>query len=388
MPPRAILLKECLWVYGEAIYRSPLANARTEIDAIKQRGLANFGVNCGNPGDLEQLRQRVWNSDAHVILTRLHPAEMAALKPIFLKRKNFSVIYDDWWIMPHWFTRAADYVVFRKYNGVAIRLGQANWTNHTPPLFYNPFFPHSRSSYATQASLLRVPALAVSPLVNLANIYRRQTEETDPRRYLYFPFAVNAANLPLQADVTCKHDFINVWSVCGIFIMRDPFVPFQHTFANLYDDRRKMTKLLMKTAYSVYSKRAPDWKVYKEAVQASRYAVATGGLCDKFNPNFLECACLGTPMIGRTVPLEAPWFDDCLFPVDIMNMTPEKIKPVFEEALEKQPVLRANCLNWRDRLLKMYDPHTLLDMLQAQIDGQPVPPAYLKPNPNRAPGAR
>ena len=27
--------------------------------------------------------------------------------------------------MPHWFTREAEYVVFRKYNGIAIRLGKA-----------------------------------------------------------------------------------------------------------------------------------------------------------------------------------------------------------------------------------------------------------------------
>ena len=84
-------------------------------------------------------------------------------------------------------------------------------------------------------------------------------------------------------------------------------------------------------------------------------------------------------MIGRSVPWEAPWFDDCLFPVDIKHSTPGSIKPVLREALERHSVLRNNCLNWRERLLKMYDPMTLLDMLQDQIDGQPIPPAYLKP---------
>lgn len=377
MSSKRISLKDCVWVFGENIYR-PLANARTEINAIKERGYNTFMLTDGNPEELEKLRKMVWGGDAHVILTRLHPAEMLKLKPIFEKRKNFSVFYDDWWIMPHWFTREATYVAFRKYNGVAIRTGTGVWTNYTPPLWYNPFFPDARSKYAIQASVLRFPMLAVSPFVNLANIYRRGTEQTDPKRYLYFPFAVRAADLPLKPDVEYKYDFTNVWSVCGIFMMRDPFVPFHHTFANLYADRLKMTQLLLGTKYSFFHSRRYNWNDYVDVIQHSRYTVASGGLCDKFNPNFLECACLGTPMIGRSVPLEAPWFDDCLFKVDIMNMTPDKIKPVFEEALERHSALRQNCLNWRDRLLKMYDPHTLLDMLQAQINGEPVPAAYLK----------
>jgi hypothetical protein len=380
MSRKRVLLNDCIWVYGEKIYNS-LRNARTEIDAVKERGLATFMLkNCDDKDELKQLRRLVWQSDKHIILTRLHPAEMSALKPVFRNRKNFSVIYDDWWIMPHWFTREADYVVFRKYNGIAIRQGKSRWTNHSPPLMYNPFFPDTRSNYSLVASALRLPMLAVSPAINLANIYRRQSENTDPERFLYFPFAVKAADLPLPTEVKYKYDFTNVWSVCGIFMMRDPFAPFHHTFANLYADRLKMTKLLLKTAHSFFHSRKYNWSDYVEVIQQSRYAIASGGLCDKFNPNFLECACLGTPMIGRSVPFEAPWFDQCLFPVDILNLTPAKIKPLLEEALERQPALRENCLNWRDRLLEMYDPHTLLDVLQAQIDGKPIPTAYLKVN--------
>lgn len=376
--PKHISLNDCLWIYSENVYR-PLRNAQTEINAVKQRGMATFAIkDAGDKVGLEQLRNLVWKDDRHVILTRLHPAEMSALKPIFSERKNFSVFYDDWWIMPHWFTREAEYVVFRKYNGIAIRLGKVNWTDHTPPLFYNPFFPDARSNYSMQAAALRPLALAISPAVNLANIFRRQMENLDPRRFLYFPFAVKADDLPLKTDADYQYDFLNVWSVCGIFIMRDPFAPFHHTFANLYADRLKMTKLLLQTAHSFYHSRKYNWNDYVEVVQQSRYAVASGGLCDKFNPNFLECACLGTPMIGRSVPFDAPWFDDCLFPVDIMNMTLEKIKPLLTEALERHDEFRGKCLSWRDRLLKMYDPHTLLDMLQMQIDGKSIPSGYLK----------
>ncbi|HZT21597.1 MAG TPA: hypothetical protein VFB55_01680 [Verrucomicrobiae bacterium] len=377
--PEHIQLDQSLWVYGEKIYQET-PNARTEIDAVKERGIATFMLKRKPTAeDFEQLRRRIWSQDIHVVLTRLHPWEMTALKPLFRERKNFSVIYDDWWIMPHWFTREAEYVVFRKYNGLTVRLGQSAWTSRAPSWFYNPFHRDYRSKYALNAFLLRLPMLAVSPLVNLANIYRRRTEKVVPERYLYFPFAVRASDLPLPAKVQYQYDFTNTWNICGIFLMRDPFVPFHHTFANLYADRFKMTQLLLKSGYAFYHGWNRDWQTYVKIIHQSRYAVASGGLCDKFNPNFLECACLGTPMIGRSVPWEAPWFDECLFPVDPLNMTIRELKPVLQAALEQQPVLRENCLNWRDRLLKMYNPHTLLDLLQDQIDGKPLPPGYLKP---------
>ena len=378
MSKQSISLNDCVWVYGEKIYTA-LRNAQTEIDAVKERGLATVMLkNTRDPAELEQLRRRLWQNDAHVILTRLHPSEMQDLQPIFRERKNFSVIYDDWWIMPNWFTREARHVIFRKYNGIAIRLGKAPWTNHAPPLWYNPFFPDARSNYALVASALRLPLLAVSPAVNFANFFRRQSESTAPDRFLYFPFSIKAEDVPLQNDVPYQYDFANIWSVCGIFMMRDPFAPFHHTFANLYADRLKMTKLLLTTAHSFYHTRKKNWTDYTHLIRSTRYAVASGGLCDKFNPNFLECACLGTPMIGRSVPFDAPWFDECLFPVDLFNLTTADCKAVFEAALERQPALREKCLNWRDRLLHMYSPHTLLDVLQTQIDGHPVPPGYLK----------
>ena len=379
MSSNRVILDQCLWVYGEDIYTT-LRNAKTEIDAVKERGAQTFMLRKGaNAGDLDSLRHRIWRDDTHVILTRLHPGEMSNLKPIFRNRRNFSVCYDDWWIMPHWFTQNAEHVVFRKYNGVTVRLGKSKWANGSPPLMFNPFDPDSQSKYALTASALRFPILAISPIVNTVNIFRRRGEDTNPRRYLYFPFSVKADDLPLKTNLQYKYDFTNTWSVCGIFMMRDPFAPFHHTFANLYADRLKMTKLLVRSSYSVYHGRHREWNAYTDHIRQSRFAVATGGLCDKFNPNFLECACLGTPMIGRSVPWEAPWFDECLFPVDIQRLTPGNVKTVLEEALERHSALRNNCLNWRDRLFKMYDPMALLDMLQAQLDGHPIPPVYLKP---------
>jgi hypothetical protein len=45
----------------------------------------------------------------------------------------------------------------------------------------------------------------------------------------------------------------------------------------------------------------------------------------------------------------------------------------------QQPRLRENCLNLRDQLFKLYNPHRILDLLQEQADGKPIPPGYLKP---------
>jgi hypothetical protein len=388
MPKPHISLNKSLWVYGAKIYQWT-RNARPEIDALQPRGAAVFMLKSHTDTDgLEQLRRRLWQNDQHVILTRLHPRELLAIKPLLAERKNFSVIYDDWWIMPHWFTCEAEYVVFRKYNGIAIRLGKASYLDKDfPPLLYNPFnsiIKYSVGLYPLFAVAARLPVVAISPAVNAINHFRRQKENIDSSRYLYLPYAVRAEDLPLTAGpVQYKYDFANTGNIGGIWIMRDPFAPFQHTFANFYCDRQRLTRMIETfagnpfTFYHTYGK-TYSWEVYVENTCRSRFVVATGGLQDTAGPKFLEYACLGTPMIGRGVPFELPWLDDCLFPVDIMRTSPAQLKPLLQEALARHSVIRENCLNWRERLLKLHDPHTLLDMLQAQIDGQPIPPGYLK----------
>ena len=91
-------------------------------------------------------------------------------------------------------------------------------------------------------------------------------------------------------------------------------------------------------------------------------------------------------MIGRGVPFEAPWLDECLFPVDIMHITREQLKPLLHEALERHALLRENCLKWREHLLKLHNPQAILEALQAQYDGKPIPPGYLKEDLKNSPG--
>jgi hypothetical protein len=379
--PKHISLNDCLWIYGESIYRGT-RNARAEIDALKPRGVKALMLKSGaGKKDIEELRNLIWKSDAHVILTRLHPGELLALKPALAERKNFSVIYDDWWIMPHWFTREAEYVIFRKYNGIAIRLGKGKWTEDSPPLLFNPFLAPSKYSFI--AAALRPPALAILPLMNAINHFRRQRENTDPARYLYLPYAIVPGDLPLKTEVQYKYDFANTGGIAGIWITRDPFAPFRDTFAHLYYDRQRLVEMLQVLKGRPFTffhneGKSNHWDAYVELTCQSRFVTSTGGLQDTLGPKFLEYVCLGVPMIGRAVPFEAPWLDDCLFPLDIMRLTSEKLKPLLHEALERHAKMRENCLNWRDRLLKLHDPNAILDMLQAQIDGKSIPPGYLK----------
>ena len=67
-----------------------------------------------------------------------------------------------------------------------------------------------------------------------------------------------------------------------------------------------------------------------------------------------------------------------MFPVDVMNLNADQLKPLLHEALGRYPVYRENCLRWRDRLLELYDINRLLDLLQSQAQGQAIPPGYLK----------
>jgi hypothetical protein len=119
------------------------------------------------------------------------------------------------------------------------------------------------------------------------------------------------------------------------------------------------------------------WDELTRIIRQSRFVVCTGGLQNNSVPKFLEYTCLGVPMIGTMLPFEYPWLERCLVPVKPMSITPEELKPKLVEALEKYPTLRQNCLAMRDTLLRRYHPETLLDLLQAQIEGKPVPEGYL-----------
>jgi hypothetical protein len=383
MPTRRISFTDSLWVRGEAIDRVQ-RNSISEAAGLQTRGAKLFHLKGTRDTDgLERLKQSLFKKDTHVVLSRLNPMEMASTYPVLRERKNFSVVVDDWWSIPHWFMREADYIIFRNYNGLAVRMGAATLVDGAqPPWLLNPYAQFSK--YTLTGAVLRPVALALSPFVNLWKAWQRHGEPIRPERYLYFPFPIDANDAPL-VDEKIQYDFANTGGVCGIWPMRDPFASFHHTFANLYHDRRRLTDTIAQFADNPFrfydcrnEKRFLPYAEYVLKNRQSRFLISTGGLQNTSVPKYLEYACIGTPMIGRGLPFEYPWLDDCLFSVDIMNLTPEQTRPLLLQALDAYPRYRQNCLDWRDRLLKLYDLHTVLDMLQEQADGQPVRPGYLK----------
>jgi hypothetical protein len=310
---------------------------------------------------------------------------MVALHSILRERKNYSLVLDDWWSTHHEQVRDAEYKFFRKYNGIAVWLGQADFVSEAVPWMCRP---EPLSRFFVTASLLRLPALAVWPFANLCKWFQRRGENIQSEKMLYLPHPICADTVPLKSAVS-KYDFSITGSTFGVWLMRDAHASFKYSYANLYCDRQRLMDLMApfeNNPFKIYDWRRLDkprppraWEDYLQITRESRYVVATGGLQNANVAKYLEYACLGTPMIGRGLPFEYPWLDECLFSVDVMQLTSNQLKPILHQAIERQPVLRENCLKWRDRIFELYDTHRLFDMAQAQIDGKPVPPGYLKP---------
>ena len=379
LPP--LTINQSIWI------RSGLTDqqyfSRSIRDALIERGITVLTLNGPNDADgLEKIRKTVWNSDAHVIMDGMIPSELHKLRPVFETRKNFSMALVDWWTSVYWFTRNADYLMFRNYNGIAVRRGLAGFVEGRKPPLWSP--PEEPVPFQLASAALRLPALMAAPVLQLWKRRQLQLENIPRERLLYFPFTIAAERVPLQRE-TPEFDFCNVSSTRGYWILRDPHASAWLTFANLYHDRTRITGLLQRTrnpAYKVFDVRRAgrlDWDGYCRLVRKTRYAICTGGLHQNSVAKYTEFACLGTPLFGENLPFEYPWLDQCLFPVDTLNVSPAELKQLLPKAMEQQPALRENCLALRETLLQLYNPHRALDLLQEQADGKPIPPGYLKP---------
>jgi hypothetical protein len=374
----AIRLDECLWV------RSPNADQqvfRPMMRVLAKRGVKTWRLDVSSPADRQRLRETVWKNDRHIILQGLLPRELNALRPIFASRKNFSIMPIDWWVSPFWYSQHATYNIFHNYNGIMARTRRAPFlTGARPPWL---LIPNRPLPYEIQSALLRPAALLAAPLLDLCKRWERATARSDPKRFLYYPFAMDEADVPLQAEPP-RYDFTSMGTVMGPWLMRDPYAPAWLNFANLYADRRRLADLLGQfdgRPFTVYDRRKNHvwlaWEELTRIIRQSRFVVCTGGLQNNSVPKFLEYTLLGVPMIGTALPYEYPWLERCLVSVNPMSISAAELKPRLVEALERQPRLRENCLELRDTLLRLYHPETLLDLLQAQIEGQPLPPGYL-----------
>jgi hypothetical protein len=381
---RRLVLSESLWVCGAAMTHARFAGG--ELKCLRERGMEIVMFDPRDQNGIEELRRRLVKQDKHVIFSWLLPSELNLAHPMVRERKNFSVVVDDWWIQPFELMRNADYVIFRKYHGIAVRLGQRPFLrDDQPPLFLNP--SPQVTKYSLTCAAARPLALAASPFMAAWNAWRRRSEEVRPQRYLYWPMAINTSLAVPVKELEPKYDFSNTSGTIGVWYMRDPHAPFHLSFSNLYHDRKMLTDKIAgfeDNPFKFYDcRREKDhflpYDDYLQKCQQSRFVIASGGLHGTGLVKFLEFMRVAVPMIGRRLDLDFPWLDECMFPVDVMRLPPGGLKPLLQEALDRYPVLKQNCLKWRERLTQLHDFNVLLDMLQEQADGKPIRPGYLRP---------
>lgn len=377
-------LNKCLWVCGGIMHQA-VQYPRYEMAGVCARGGEVFVLDLKNHQVVEELRKKLFQSDVHLILIWLRPVELKALYPLLRERKNFSMVVDDWWICPRWFSREAEYILFRIYSGIAVRLGKADFVTQPPPVLLWP--KDNPSLYGNQAAVLRLPTLATWPLADLWKCFDRWKLPVRPDRLLYFPLSLCPEAVPLQ-DAPIKYDFSLTGNTVGIWLMRDPYASFRYTFANLYHDRKILMDLVREfdgRPYSIYDwrKLSPavppaSWDEYLAVIRSSRFVLSTGGYHNSGLPKHMEYACLGAPMIGRRTVYEFPWLEECMVAMDDLSMSRETMKTLLEQAMDCYPTLRENCLKWRGELLRLHGIQTLLDVVQTQAEGKPIPPGYLK----------
>ncbi len=383
-----ININDCLWLRSAKNDGAPYL--RWFAQALEERGASVFVMRDSSDREgLKRLKDLLWRSDVHVIIDVMLSDELKALYPIFKTRKNFSLAMMDWWTSSFWYKQHAEYLLFRNYNGISTRLGLSRFAEGQQlPLLS---LPDQLNSFQVAGSLARLPALTFAPFIELSQWLQRRCDRKDKSRFIYFPFSIAPEQVALK-PTTIEYDFANASSTTGYWIMRDPYAPARYTFANLYADRRRLTDMILKfehRPYRVFDLRREaghlSWGNYSELIQKSRYAIATGGMHQASLPKFLEQVCLGTPCIGPLLPFEFPWLRECSLAIDPMRTSNMEVKAFLEQAMECHSTLHANCLANRERLLAMYSADRLINMAQAQIDGQPIPVGYLTSKASESP---
>jgi hypothetical protein len=378
--PNKVQLADCLWVRSP---NSEHALFHPITRALQQKNCRTFSLQLKkDPDSLAKLKKILWQTDDHVILHGLLGSEFKRLRPLFQDRKNFSVLLIDWWNNPFWFTQNAEYVLFNLYGGIAARTRSANFANNwSPPLLSRP---ERMVGYELACTVLRLPALVAQPFLEWHKKRLRQKDVIRPERLIYFPIPISVEDLPFE-DEPPEYDFCNIGATWGLWVVRDPYAAARYNFVNLYTDRERLADMIAQLEGRPYRffdrRRHRGWlprETYCRTIRRSRFAICTGGIHQASVPKFMEYACFGAPMIGTALPYEFPWLDRCLFPIDGLRIRPGELKQKLDEALELQPRLRQNCLALRDTLLRMYDPVRIFDLAQEQINGQPIPPGYLR----------
>lgn len=374
-----IKIRDCLWVCER--HSRILGALHLLQDTLIELGAEVFTYGQETPP--AEIAEKIRRSNKHVILDFPALRLLRPLRRLLKQRGGFSVGLCDWWAFPTWFLENADYLLFRHYNGIRPRAERRCLELTGPtPIFSMPEEPKVEQ---VMSAILRLPFLAAIPIVAAWRRHKRRCDSVAPERCLYFPFGIRGEKFPLR-ETEKRYDFANVGSTSFFVLTRDCYAPARMNFINLYADRRRLIDDLRRwenQPFSIFDCRRT--RVFgestSEVIRQSRYAIATGGLHGASVLKYLEIIALGTPVLGSLPAREFPVIKSAVFAVDMFARDRNVLKRKFQEALDNYSAMKDNALAVRERALGLYDQRQLLDMLQAQIDGQPLTADYIEGTP-------
>lgn len=368
-------LNDAVWVMMES--HLSFTAYKILLEELTSRKIRVFLYKPEKYADLENL---LLKSDKHFIFQNPLCEKLKNLSGILEKRRNFSILYSDWWAIPLTdFTKYSDYIIFNHFNGIrAIKEGGLNKLSGPVPLFS---LPEKKDFHEILLSFLRIPFLLIIPFIDATRRTKRKLFDCNKKKLLYFPFAIDAKNQEFQNEENeKKYDFANVGATSFFCRSKNYYVPAKLSYVNLYRDRQKIINEASKNnEFRVFDCRKN--KVYGQetlkVIKNSKYAISTGGYHQASILKYLEIIACGTPVIGYKIPREFPMLNDAIYEVDVLNLSDKEIHEKLKDALLKYDRYKKNAEQAKKKILEFYNQESLLDLLQRQYDGLNIPEEYV-----------
>lgn len=370
-------ITKSIWVLPKNIL--PFPSNQLLYNALTQKGIPVLVYKGTNLGRLKAI---LLKKDNHVIFQNPLGKNLNSLKEILKKRRNFSVIYPDWWAVPlNPFMKYANYLVFHHLNAFrAVKRGpQSILLKKEVPLFS---LPQNYRFYEILLASLRLPYLPVIPFVEMGRYCKRKKHNWKKKGLLYFPFAVNPC-LPEFSQVNSKspeYDFANLGSTSFFCRAKSYYVPAKLSFVNLYTDRLKMINSILRAkAFKVFDCRTKPvyGKETLQIIKKSKYVISTGGYHQASILKYLEIVACGTPIIGYKIPHEFPCLDKTIYELDVLSLPQKQIKKKLREAIAQYEIFKGEALKTREKIFQLYNQEAILALLQKQYDGEQIPKEYI-----------
>lgn len=370
-------ITKSIWILQKNIL--PFPSNQLLYNTLTQKGILVLVYEGTN---LRELKAILLKKDNHVIFQNPLNKNLNSLKEILKRRRNFSVIYSDWWAVPlNPFIKYADYLIFHHLNALRAAKGgpQSILLRKRVPLFT---LPQNYKFHEVSLTSLRIPYLPAIPIVELGRYWKRRRYNWNKKKLLYFPFAINP-NLPEFAQINNtppQYDFANLGSTSFFCRAKSYYIPAKLSFVNLYQDRLKMINGMLKAGdFRVFDCRQK--RVYGEEtikiIKKSRYVISTGGFQQASILKYLEIIACGTPIIGYKIPQEFPCLDQAIYELDVLSLPQKQIKKKLREAITQYEIFKKEAPKAREKIFQLYNQEAILALLQKQYDGEQPPKEYI-----------